>query len=130
MKNNHKKILSWVNEQRKTLDLRALKELPKGILDNPYLCPIAASLSSKKAGIEASVGSSSITIIRKMTIPKSVISFFKKLKTQDENFEDSRLEGFLNKSIDISKSINPPRYIKKFINNFDNGKFPELEIKQ
>lgn len=85
-KNNHVKVLQWVNARRKDFNLKPLSALPKGEIDSSGSCPIAKSLFINDA--------------LNLEVLSSEISMF--------------------------YSTQPPKYISKFIDDFDMGKFPEL----
>jgi len=91
------KMLLEVNQIRDLFGLRKLKELPKGYPMDQNSCPIANSLKSKR--------------FKGISVSAETIDVYVNVDTEDGG----------------SRISFEPKHLHKFINLFDEGRFPELE---
>lgn len=98
--------LEFVNLIRATCNKPPLKRLPKGTRKSACDCPIARALK---------------TIDDQVDVDDDVIMFW------DEAVVARLHAQFGRRRINSQGLLTPPVVVVRFINNFDRGKYPELE---
>lgn len=116
--NKHKKVLNWINSQRKNLGMKPLTALPKGVTGDAESCPIANSFTTKAAQAEVD---DELRVNREIPVPKAVHDFVRKLSCDGGYYSE-----LLEKNIVDSYIAELPKYVSDFIVKFDDGKYPEL----
>lgn len=111
-----KDALRFVNRCRKATGMKPLEKMPKGELGDPLSCPIAKGINH---GIEVKghlYGDSKKSI-------RALLSIAKKLGLKTS-------KGFSYDETVLAITVGTPKEAGRFIDAFDNEKFPDLILKE